>query len=419
MKNIAILGYGVVGSGVYEVLTTNKEEITRVVGEEVCVKHILDRKSFDGEEFAGLVCDDFEKILSDDEVDCFVETMGGVDPAFEFSKRALEKGKIVVSSNKELVEKHGSELMKTAIENGGKYLFEASVGGGIPILTPLSLELAGNKINKIEGIVNGTTNYILTRMKDEGIDFASCLKDAQDLGYAEANPDADVKGYDAARKIAIMTSIVTGKKCSYDDIYIEGIDGVSSDMTAFATALGKTIKLVARMKMESEEGTLDKLDKGNESKCKYCEKFNVMVSPYLLDETHKLSAVNGVFNAVLVEGNAVGETLFYGQGAGKLATASAVVGDVIDALTRTNYRSLWSEEVLEIVDKDDMEVRALVIFKADNAGEIAENLGVELLENEGFYGFFTDVIKEGDLETLLKEKMDEAREVQFVRCALD
>ncbi len=399
MKNIAILGYGVVGSGVYEVLDINKEEIKRGVGEEVRVKHILDRKSFEDESFAGLITNDFEKILADDEVDCFVETMGGVNPAFDFSKKALEKGKIVVTSNKELVEKHGDVLMKTALEKGGKYLFEASVGGGIPILTPLSLHLSGNQVNRIEGIVNGTTNYILTRMKDEGISFEDCLKDAQALGYAEADPTADVDGHDAGRKIAIMTSIVTGKNCSYDDIYVEGIDGISSDMIRFVSALNKTIKLVARMEKDGE-------------------KIKVMVSPYLLDNDEKLSSVNGVFNAVLVEGNAVGETLFYGQGAGKMATASAVVGDVIDALTRTNYRALWSDERLEVEAKDDVDVRAFVTFTADNKEEIAKKLGVELIENQIVYGFFTDVMKEKELEAFIEDIMLDAKDVKFVRCRI-
>ncbi len=397
MKNIAILGFGTVGSGVYEVLKMNAEKIRRVLGEEIEVGHILDRKTFDGESFADIVTDDFEKIISDENVDLVVETMGGVEPAFTFSKKALEKGKTVVSSNKELVEKHGDELMKIAYENGVKYLFEASVGGGIPILRPLSLCLAGNEIKRIEGILNGTTNYILTRMSEEGLSFGSCLKDAQDNGYAEADPSADVKGYDAGRKIAILTSIATGKNCSYEDIYVEGIDEITADMTSFAKSLGKTIKLVARARMEGSD-------------------ISVIVSPYLLDDDEKLSSVNGVFNAVLVDGNAVGETLFYGQGAGKLATASAVVGDVVNAFMDRRYAPLWSDERLKIVEKDKMKVRALLMFKVEDRAGLEDRLGKKFLKNSEYSAFYTDVMTERDLEAFIKERLSDVHDVKVLRC---
>ncbi len=386
MKNIAILGYGTVGSGVFEVLEMNREKIKKRLGEDFKVKYVLDLKpSLEGK--AGeVLTGDFDALVADDDLDCVVETMGGVEPAFTFSRKFLEKGKIVVSSNKELVEKHGAKLMQVAKENGGKYLFEASVGGGIPILRPLSVDLVGNEINSIKGIVNGTSNYIMTMMDRENWSFEEALKSAQELGYAEANPDADVKGGDSARKIAIMTSIATGKNCDYEDVYTEGIDKISKTDMAFAKSLGMTIKLIARMSREDE-------------------KISVMVSPLLLPRDSKLGMISDVFNGIMIDGNALGESLFYGQGAGKLATASAVVADVVDGLYTVKYEPLWTDEKLEIVGKDDMKVRALVIFISleENVAGIEEKFGVEILRNESDKAFFTELMTERDLEKLIKD----------------
>ncbi len=386
MKKVAILGYGTVGSGVFEVIEMNKQKIEAKLAEKLVVKYVLDRKKLTGTKVENLVTDNFEQILQDDEVDVFVETLGGISPAFEFSKRALEKGKVVVSSNKELVEKHGALLMQVAKDNGGKYLFEASVGGGIPIIKPLSVCLSANEITSIMGIVNGTTNYILTMMDKESMSFEDALISAKRLGYAEQDPTADVEGHDSGRKIAIMTSIATMKNCDYDDIYVEGIQYVTKNAMEFAKSIGKTIKLVARMSVKKGE-------------------VSVIVSPFLVDKDDKLSFINDVFNGVVVNGNAVGETLFYGQGAGKLPTASAVVGDIVDSLISFNYVPMWSDEKLEIVKKDDMKVKALVVFKADknNIVKVREKLDKPFLENDGFAAFYTDVMKEVELKTLLDD----------------
>lgn len=390
MKNIAILGYGTVGSGVFEVLEMNREKIEKRLGEEFKIKYVLDLKpSIEGK--AGeILTDDFDKLLADEDLDCVVETMGGVEPAYTFSESFLKKGKVVVSSNKELVEKHGAKLMQVAKENGGKYLFEASVGGGIPIIRPLSVDLIGNEINSIRGIVNGTSNYIMTMMDRENWSFEEALKSAQELGYAEANPDADVKGHDSSRKIAIMTSIATGKDCSYADIYTEGIDKIAKTDMAFAKSLEMTIKLIVRMEKEDD-------------------KISVMVSPLLISKDSKLGMINDVFNGVMVDGNALGEALFYGQGAGKLATASAVVGDIVDGLYNDKYEPLWTDEALEIVKKDDMKVKALVIFTSleENVAKIEERFGVEVLKNESDKAFFTETMTERDLDKLVKELDEE------------
>ncbi len=386
MKNIAILGYGTVGSGVFEVLEMNRARIEKRLEDKFKVKYVLDLKPSIEGEANKVLTDNFETLLADEELDCVVETMGGVEPAYTFSKKFLEKGKVVVSSNKELVEKHGAELMQLAKEKGGKYLFEASVGGGIPIIRPLSVDLLGNEINSIKGIVNGTSNYIMTMMDRENWSFDEALKSAQDLGYAEANPDADVKGYDSSRKIAIMTSIATGKNCSYEDVYTEGIDKISKTDMAFAKSLGMTIKLIARMKRDGEN-------------------ISVIVSPLLLQKDSKLAMISDVFNGVMIDGNALGEALFYGQGAGKLATASAVVGDIVDGLYIDKYQPLWTDETLEIVKKDDMKVRALVIFISleDNVSAIEERFGVEVLKHESDKAFITDIMTEKDLEGVVKE----------------
>ncbi len=323
MSKIAILGYGVVGSGVYEVIRTNTESITRRCGREIDVKYILDIRDFDDHPEKNLFTRDFEKILADDEVDIVAEVIGGVNPAYNFTKSALLAGKSVVTSNKELVATHGSELLKIAAEKGVCYLFEASVGGGIPIIRPLRQCLAANEITEIMGILNGTTNYILTQMVKEGKDFDVALKGAQANGYAEADPTADVEGIDACRKIAILSSLAYGKQVDCEKIATEGISKLTLTDVAYADKLGYVIKLIGYSSIEDGKVT-------------------VFVSPMLIPKDHPLAGVDDVFNAIMVKGNAIGDAMFYGRGAGKLPTASAVVADIIDiAANGQKHPLIW------------------------------------------------------------------------------
>ena len=305
MINIAVLGYGTVGSGVVEVIEKNKEMVNKKAAQELDIKYILDLRDFPNDPYGHKVIHDFNQILKDDTVTIVCETMGGTGAAYEFTKQALERGKSVCTSNKELVAKHGPELLSIAKAHSCNYLFEASVGGGIPIIRPLNYSLTAEKIEAITGILNGTTNYILSKMEREGADFEEVLKRAQEKGYAERNPEADVEGYDACRKIAILSSLMLGKNVDSEKIYTEGISKISAADFAYAKAAGKTIKLLARSKTVSEDEVL------------------AMVAPFMIDKEHPLSMVNGVFNAVFVTGNMLGDSMYYGKGAGKLPTASA------------------------------------------------------------------------------------------------
>ena len=311
MVNVAVLGYGTVGSGVVEVIETNKEAINKRAGAELNIKYILDLRDFPGDPYENKVVHDYDRILHDPEVDVICETMGGIKPAYDFTKSALLAGKSVCTSNKELVASHGPELIRTAREHHCNYLFEASVGGGIPIIRPLNYSLTAEKIDTITGILNGTTNYILTKMDREGAAFADVLKEAQEKGYAERNPEADVEGYDACRKIAILSSLMCGKNVKYEEIYTEGITKISPEDFRYAKQMDKSVKLLA-MSRDTDHG------------------FFAMVAPFLIPRSHPLYSVNDVFNAVYVHGNMLGDTMYYGRGAGKLPTASAVVSDVVD-----------------------------------------------------------------------------------------
>ena len=313
MINVAILGFGVVGSGTAEVLTMNKESIEKKVGDSVNIKYILDLREFPDSPFADKIVHDYNVILSDPEVSVVAEVMGGSHPAFEFSKQALEAGKSVVTSNKEVVANFGRELLACAAEHGVRYLFEASVGGGIPVLSPIMKDLSANKITKIAGILNGTTNYILTQMLFFGKSFDTALKEAQAKGYAEANPSADVDGIDACRKICILAALAFGKVVDTKEIITEGITKIRSEDVAFASEAGYAIKLI---------GYTEKID----------GKIAIMVSPRLIERENMLANINDVFNGVSVAGNAVNEVMFYGPGAGKLPTASAVAADMIDIM---------------------------------------------------------------------------------------
>ncbi len=335
---IAVLGYGTVGSGVVEVLNQNKDSIAKRAGKEIEVKHVLDLRDFPGDPAESLITHDFEDIVNDPEVAIVAEAMGGVDPAYKYVKACLENGKSVCTSNKELVAKHGAELLEIAKQKKLNFLFEASVGGGIPIIRPLNQSLTADEIMEITGILNGTTNYILTQMRDYGSDFDTVLKEAQRLGYAERNPEADVEGYDACRKLAILTSLAYGKQVDFEDIYTEGITKITAEDMKYANSLGCTIKLLG---MGNRQG----------------DKFFAMVAPRMIDKHHPLYSVDDVFNGILVKGNMLGDVMFYGRGAGKLPTASAVVADIVDAAKHvgTNIMTHWSNKKLTLSSCDEAE----------------------------------------------------------------
>ena len=312
MIQAAILGCGTIGSGVYEVIERNQEQIQKKLGQELRITKILDIRSFPGEPFEELVTGRFQDIVEDPDIDIVVETMGGTSPAYEMVKACLLQGKHVVTSNKALVAAHGSELLEIAKEKKRNFFFEAAVGGGIPLIRTLGTGYAGQKISRITGILNGTTNYILTRMDREGADFNAVLADAQKLGYAERNPEADVEGYDTCRKISILTSIVCDAEVNYEDVHTEGITKISPADLSYAEALGASVKLTGCMEVQ-EDGV------------------SVYVCPALVDKEDPLYAVSDVFNGVVVRGNMLDVTMLYGRGAGKLPTASAVLADMIEA----------------------------------------------------------------------------------------
>lgn len=318
MVNIAVLGYGTVGSGVVEVINTNHESINKRAGQEINIKYVLDLRDFPGDPVQEVLVHDYEIIANDPEVDIVVEVMGGIEPAYTFVKRALESGKSVCTSNKALVAKHGPELMEIAKEKNINFLFEASCGGGIPIIRALNGSLTADEVDEITGILNGTTNYMMYKMATEGSDFDVVLKEAQQKGYAEADPTADVEGYDACRKIAILSSLAYGKFLNYENVYTEGITKITAEDIAYAKEFDCVIKLLA---------VAHNTDKGIE----------VGVYPVLLGKEHPLSSVRDSFNAVFVHGDAVDDAMFYGRGAGEMPTASAVVGDVIDVARNLQF----------------------------------------------------------------------------------
>ena len=382
MIKVAVLGYGTVGSGVVQVLQDNADVIRARVGEDIEVKYILDLRDFPGDKNEGLVVHDFNIIMDDPEVNIVCETMGGVHPAYDFSMSALKAGKCVCTSNKELVENHGPELIATARANGCNYLFEAAVGGGIPIIRAMNTSLAQEKIVKIMGILNGTTNYILTKMAKDGVSYETVLKEAQELGYAERNPEADVEGHDAGRKIAILASLMTGKTVKFADISTEGITKINNRDFEYARKMGKSIKLIAV--------------------AEYHDGVACIVAPFMIGADHPLNGVNGVFNAVHVTGNMLGDAMFYGQGAGKLATASAVVADVVD-MARNMGRELpcvWDEEKLELADYKKLVKRFFVRATVKSRGEVLNTFGsideVDLFDEE--FAFITSHMSEHDFD---------------------
>ena len=353
---IAVLGYGTVGSGVVEVLKVNKENIARRARQEIEVKYVLDLRDFPGDPVQEILVHDYDVIVNDPEIGIVVETMGGVNPAYKYVKSALENGKSVCTSNKELVARHGAELLELARVKSVNFLFEASVGGGIPIIRPLNQSLTADEIEEITGILNGTTNYILTQMRDEGVDFDTALKDAQAKGFAERNPAADIEGFDACRKIAILTSLTYGMQVQFEEIQTEGITKITDTDIRYADALGANIILFA-------------------SSRKVEDKVYAMVAPRMIRPNHPLFSVNGVFKAILVRGNVLGDVMFYGSGAGKLPTASAVVSDVVDATKHDgiNIMQLWSSKKLELADNGSLKNRFFVRVKESDRA-MAEKL---------------------------------------------
>lgn len=397
MIQVAVLGYGTVGSGVVEVIEKNKAEINKKSGEELNVKYILDLRDFPGDPYADKVVHDVNMILDDPEVKIICETMGGLKPAYDFTKKALSLGKSVCTSNKELVAAHGPELIRVAHENKCNYLFEASVGGGIPIIRPLNYSLTAEKIDAITGILNGTTNYILTKMDREGADFEAVLKEAQKKGYAERNPEADVEGYDACRKIAILSSLMCCKNVKYEEIYTEGITKITATDFVYARAMGRTIKLLAQSK--EVDG-----------------KLFAMVAPFMISRDNPLYMVNDVFNAVCVHGNMLGDSMYYGKGAGKLPTASAVVSDVVDCARHIGkvIMCFWDDEDVKVSDVS--EARRAFFVRVDMAKEkeaIDTFKSVRVIEAdvEGEFAFVTDVMSEKEFN----EKADAVGIISRIR----
>ena len=382
MIHVALLGFGVVGSGTAEVLTQNKAIIEKKVGQPVNIKYILGLREFPDSPFGSLVVHDFNTIVNDPEVSVVAEMMGGSHPAYDFTLACLKAGKSVVTSNKEVVANFGTELLAVAKENGVSYLFEASVGGGIPIIRPLREDLSSNNVTAISGILNGTTNYILTRMDAEGASFDDVLKDAQRLGYAEANPAADVEGLDAARKIVILAAMAFGKRLNPNAILCEGITKITTADSELAKKMGYAIKLI---------GYTTKVD----------GKILCMVSPRLVSRYNPIHGVNDVNNGILVNADMVGQVMFYGPGAGKLPTASAVTGDLVDVMAHTPagiISPVWVDaDPSEIADPEDYACRHLVVLDAPQSAEaeIAAHFALNAVHfTEGRFSFITDELSE-------------------------
>lgn len=327
MISVAIMGHGVVGSGVAEILTTHKQKLFASIGEEIYVKHILDLREFPDSPLADRFTKDFNDILNDREVRVVVEVMGGLNPAYDFVKKCLKSGKSVVTSNKELVAAHGAELLQIAKDENVNFLFEASVGGGIPIIRPISQCLVANIVDEIAGILNGTTNFILTKMIEDGMQFDAALKLAQDLGFAERNPAADIEGYDACRKICILASLAFGKHVYPDSVHTEGITEITLEDVKYAEAYNCVIKLIGKVK---------RLDDG---------KIDIIVAPMFVPNKSQLANIDYEFNGIMVRGDCTGDVVFYGKGAGKLPTASAVVADVVDCCKHLKTRKFlfWAD----------------------------------------------------------------------------
>lgn len=396
MSKIAVLGYGVVGSGTVEVFYKTKQNVEQKTGKEMDIKYILDLRDFPDSLYKSKFTKDFNVILSDTEVDIVVEVLGGLSPAFEYVKSSLEAGKSVVSSNKELIAAHGATLLRIAKENNVNIFFEASVGGGIPIIRPIHQCLIANEINEIAGILNGTTNFILTKMIRETMSFEDALALAKELGYAERDPSADVDGHDACRKICILSSLAFGKHVYPNQVHTEGISSITSADVEYATSWGGVIKLIARSARAGEH-------------------INAIVSPALISYNSQLSSVDDVFNGILVRGDATGDVVFYGKGAGKLPTASAVVADIIEAAraTKTNQTLTWVDSDKNmVVDYKQVETAKYVRLSCKDSEAVFKLVEkvfgkVERLLRKGGkndeLAFITPVLREAEIDNRLSK----------------
>ncbi len=392
MKKIAIYGYGNIGNGVAQVIEKNGEIIGKRLGEPVEIKYVLDLRDFPGDFMESKVVHDVDTIVRDREIEVVCETMGGVEPAFTFTKKALEAGKSVCTSNKELVAAKGPELLRIAKEHSCSYLFEASVGGGIPIIRPMNSSLVPEEIRSITGILNGTTNFMLTRMAKDGADYEQVLAKAQELGYAERNPEADVEGKDAARKIAILASLMAGKTYPYEKVMTKGITRITAQDFAYAKALGMQIRLLANAR-RNEQGEV-----------------TAFVEPCMLPSEHPLAGVEGVMNAVYVQGNLLGDTMYYGAGAGKLPTASAVVSDVVEALRSKNRTIPVVWEDSEAMTGDPAELPAAFFLRVPHASyrDLRRALReMDLVEIPGVLteevGVLTETVSQNELKNKVKD----------------
>ena len=400
----AVMGLGTIGSGVVEILEKKKDVVTDQLGQELEVKYILDLRDFPGTSFEHKVIHDFSIIEKDQDVKVVVETMGGLLPAFPWVKACLQAGKHVVTSNKALVAAHGTELLKIARENQVNFLFEASVGGGIPIIRPLYRCLMGERIEEITGILNGTTNYILTKMDQEGQTFEAVLKEAQELGYAERNPEADIEGHDTCRKLAILTAMATGKEVDYQEIHTEGITDIEAKDFLYARQMAASVKLLGSSQIEGDS-------------------VHAWVLPVMIGRNNPLYSVCDVFNGILVRGNMLGETMFYGKGAGKLPTASAVVADMIQAILHmdTNVEMGWGEEKQEIASTASAKFQYFVRLKGEKeellkkAESVFGPVKAFALDGEELeFAILTETMEEG----LFQEKLSDFPIVKFIRARL-
>ena len=394
MAKVAIMGYGTVGSGVYDIIKTNSDQLSRSAnGESVDIKYILDIRDFDDHPEKELFTKEFNDILNDDEVSVVAEVMGGLHPAYEFTKSLLEAGKSVVTSNKELVATYGTELLEIARGKNVNYFFEASVGGGIPIIRPMHQCLTANNILKIAGILNGTTNYILDQMIRKGKTFETALKDAQNNGFAERNPAADIEGHDACRKIAILASLASGKMIDYNDIDTDGITNITLDDVKYAAAMDSVIKLIGYAQFD-ENG-----------------KVYSIVSPMVIKNSSPLAGVDGVFNAIMVTGDCVGDVMFYGKGAGKLPTASAVVADVVDAVKHSDRskKIFWEKPTENIMADIDSKKFEYFVRTTDSAENVQKIFGKcefvdNIIDNES--AFVTSPLTKSEVEEKLAKLSD-------------
>ena len=394
MAKVAIMGYGTVGSGVYDIIKTNSDKLSRSAnGESVDIKYILDIRDFDDHPEKELFTKEFNDILNDDEVSVVAEVMGGLHPAYEFTKSLLEAGKSVVTSNKELVATYGTELLEIARGKNVNYFFEASVGGGIPIIRPMHQCLTANNILKIAGILNGTTNYILDQMIRKGKTFETALKDAQNNGFAERNPAADIEGHDACRKIAILASLASGKMIDYNDIDTDGITNITLDDVKYAAAMDSVIKLIGYAQFD-ENG-----------------KVYSIVSPMVIKNSSPLAGVDGVFNAIMVTGDCVGDVMFYGKGAGKLPTASAVVADVVDVVKHSDRskKIFWEKPTENIMADIDSKKFEYFVRTTDSAENVQKIFGKcefvdNIIDNES--AFVTSPLTKSEVEEKLAKLSD-------------